>query len=109
MYMQNFKVVPIVFLFVLLSNYTLSQSIDVYGGVPYYFMQLDKYGEHKDVTNNANFMVGVSVNKYINTFKIELGVAYGTKNYTFCNGLVFLDRNLIILNFLNHEKTTTHF
>jgi len=68
---------------VLLSNYTLSQSIDVYGGVPYYFMQLDKYGEHKDVTNNANFMVGVSVNKYINTFKIELGVAYGTKNYTF--------------------------
>lgn len=81
--MQNFRIVPIVCLFVLLSNHTLSQSIEVYGEVPYYFMQLDKYDDYKDVTNNANYIVGVSANKYINTFKFEFGVAYGTKNYTF--------------------------
>lgn len=46
-------------------------------------MQLDKYADYKDVTNNLNYTVGVSVNKYINTFKIEFGFGYGTKNYTF--------------------------
>lgn len=82
--LQNLsKYAPVLFLSVLISNSSLSQSIDVYGGAPYYFMQLDKYDDYIDVTNDLNFTVGVSVNKYINTFKIEFGIAYGTKNYTF--------------------------
>lgn len=84
MSLQNVKkYAPVLFLFVLISTSSYAQSIDVYGGAPYYFMQLEKYDEYIDVTNNANYVVGVSVNKYINTFKFEFGFGYGTKNYTF--------------------------
>lgn len=70
-------------MFVLISKSSLSQSVEVYGGSPYYFMQLEKYGSGTEVCNAPNYRVGVAVSKYIRTLKIEVGFAYATKNYAF--------------------------
>ncbi len=71
------------FFFFLLSESALSQSISAYGGYPHYFMQLEKYGAFTDVKNKINYNVGLSINKYFRSSKIEIGFAYGTKNYFF--------------------------
>lgn len=73
----------ILFFVFLLSESALSQSISAYGGCPYYFMQLEKYGAFTDVKNKINYTVGLSINKYFSSSKFELGFAYGTKNYSF--------------------------
>lgn len=46
-------------------------------------MQLEEYGSDPEVCNAPNYTVGVAVSKYMQAFKIELGFAYATKNYTF--------------------------
>jgi hypothetical protein len=76
------NVLILLFVF-LLSKPLLSQSITAHGGYPYYFMQLEKYGDYTDVKNKNNYTLGLSINKYIGFSKIELGFAYGTKNYSF--------------------------
>jgi len=67
----------------LLSKSLLSQSISANAGYPYYFMQLEKYDAYIDVKNNSNYILGLSVNKYLGSSRVELGFAYGTKNYSY--------------------------
>lgn len=73
---------PLILLFTLLfSVFAQAQSISIYAGYPYYFMQLKKYGSLTDIRNNENYSGGIIINKYFRSSKIEIGVAYATKNY----------------------------
>src|SRR5690554_454700 len=77
------KIIFFLLFFLLTGAASLSQSISAFGGYPYYFMQLDKYGSGTEVCNAPNYMAGAAVSKYIRALKIEVGFAYATKNYSF--------------------------
>jgi hypothetical protein len=88
-----FKSVLIVFLFIAGCETVQTQSLSLYYGYPYFFMQLESYGGFIEVKNKVNFTVGISLNKYIKSSKLEIGFAYGTKNYYY----KFLDTNSTII------------
>lgn len=73
----------IVFVTFSFNNQTVAQSFCIYAGYPYYFMQLQEYGDNIDVSNNVNFIVGFSMSKHIRQNEIEVGLEYTSKNYSF--------------------------
>lgn len=77
------KITFFILLFLLTAVSSQAQSISAFGGYPYYFMQLNKYGSSSELYNAPNYMIGIAVSKYIRTFKVEVGFAYATKNYAF--------------------------
>lgn len=77
------KSILLLFFIFLFSEKILAQSIGIYGGYPYYFLQLEKYGAYTDAGNKSNYTAGLSINKYLKSSKLEIGFAYGTKNYFF--------------------------
>lgn len=77
------KKIVLIFFILFVSQKILAQSINIYGGYPYYFLQLKKYGDYTDVRNKINYIAGLSINKYLKSSKFEIGFAYGTKNYLY--------------------------
>lgn len=78
---MNFKKTTLLTLLLLNIYLTFSQSLNAYGSYPYYFLQLNKYGEYTDVKNKINYVAGLSIGKYFKSTKLEIGFAYSTKNY----------------------------
>lgn len=71
----------ILFFFLLIKGSLLGQSISLYGGYPYYFLQLKEYGDYTDARNKTNYVMGFYLGKAFKSSKVEIGFAYGTKNY----------------------------
>lgn len=78
------KAIITCFFFLLLPGGIIqAQSISLNYGYPYYFMQLKSYSHFADVRNDFNYVTGFSIGNYFNSSRIDVGVSYGTKNYTF--------------------------
>ncbi len=75
------KTILILLFIFLLSKTLISQSVSVYAGYPYYFMQLEEHSY--EVKQKTNYITGFSVNKYAGLSKLEVGFAYATKDYSY--------------------------
>lgn len=82
--MSGKAIITTLFFLILICGKTQSQSqsVSLNYGYPYYFMQGESYGDY-DVKNDFNHTVGFSIGNYFNSSTIEVGISFGTKNYSF--------------------------
>lgn len=80
--MKNFiKVIPVLLLFS--ANESFSQSVSVYAGYPYYFIDNPFPESNIKVSNELNYVFGISGAKYFEKVSIEIGYSLNSKNFSY--------------------------
>lgn len=81
-------------LFILFYFYSNSQSINIGVGYNYYFLDQKEYSDELGIKQDINFIGEITFNKYFKKSAIEVGYAYGTKNYSFDFTKLYNDVNV---------------
>jgi hypothetical protein len=80
-------------LLLLIALESNSQTVAVYGGSPYYFLNNEPYSSNTKVVNKPNYLFGFSVSKYFENISVEIGYSYSSKNFEY--DFSSLENNLV--------------
>lgn len=79
--MRKLGVLYLTLSLLLISSIGLTQSINLYFGVPFYFLNGQEYSYTK-INNDFNYNIGLNYLKQIRANNLSFGIGYQTKNYT---------------------------